>query len=349
MTHTKVWNVDKNVDKLANHPQLVEAAKLLLEDKVVAFPTETVYGLGANAFSTEAVEKVFKAKGRPSDNPLIIHIAEFETLENVASEITDSAKKLTKAFWPGPLTVVLPKKGPLSPLVTAGLETVGIRMPDHPVALELIRLVGKPLAAPSANRSGKPSPTQGHHVLEDLEGRIAGLVDAGPTGVGVESTVVDCTTTPVTLLRPGGVTLEQLRAVLGDVSVDPALVKDDVTPKSPGLKYKHYSPNAPVLLVQSTDVLQKEIQAAQAAGKRVGVLTTDEHLDMFKSADQVISCGTRSDLTTVAQTIYGALRQFDELNVDLILSETFPTEGIGGAIMNRLTKAAGGNILSAQK
>lgn len=349
MTKTKVWNVDKNVDKLENHPQLVEAAKLLLEDEVVAFPTETVYGLGANAFSTQAVEKVFKAKGRPSDNPLIIHIEEFETLENVASDVTDSAKKLTKAFWPGPLTVVLPKKGPLSPLVTAGLETVGIRMPNHPVALELIRLVGKPLAAPSANRSGKPSPTQGHHVLEDLEGRIAGLVDAGPTGVGVESTVVDCTTTPVTLLRPGGVTLEQLKAVLGEVSVDPALVKDDVTPKSPGLKYKHYSPNAPVLLVQSTDVLQKEIQIAQAAGKRVGVLTTDEHLAMFISADHVISCGTRSDLTTVAQNIYGALRQFDDLNVDLILSETFPTEGIGEAIMNRLTKAAGGNILSAQK
>jgi L-threonylcarbamoyladenylate synthase len=345
MTQTKVWNVDKNVDKIKNHPQLMEAATLLKEEEVVAFPTETVYGLGANAYSTQAVEKVFKAKGRPTDNPLIIHIAGFEDLSKVASVITESAKKLTDAFWPGPLTVVLPKKGPLSPLVTAGLDTVGIRMPDHPVALELIRLVGSPLAAPSANRSGKPSPTRGNHVLKDLDGKIAGLVDAGPTGIGVESTVVDCTTAPVTLLRPGGVTLEQLEQVLGDVMVDPALVKADVTPKSPGLKYKHYSPNAPVFLVPSAERLQEQIKISQTEGKKVGVLTTDEHLDLFKEADFVISCGKRSELETVAQNIYGALRQFDDLNVDLILSETFPNKGLGVAIMNRLTKAAGGNML----
>jgi L-threonylcarbamoyladenylate synthase len=345
MIQTKVWNVDKDVDKLANHPQLKEAAQFLEDEEVVAFPTETVYGLGANAYSTKAVEKVFKAKGRPSDNPLIIHISEFEDLSEVASVITESAQKLTEAFWPGPLTVVLPKKGPLSPLVTAGLDTVGIRMPDHPVALELIRLVGKPLAAPSANRSGKPSPTQGDHVIEDLGGKIAGLVDAGPTGIGVESTVVDCTTIPVTLLRPGGVTLEQLKEVLGDVRVDPALVQADVTPKSPGLKYKHYSPNAPVILVESPEILQEQIQVGHSNGKKVGVLTTEEHLDYFKDADYVITCGKRSELETVAQNIYGALRQFDDLDVDLILSETFPNKGIGEAIMNRLTKAAGGNII----
>lgn len=344
MGETKVWIVDKNVNNSRYHPQLVEAAKALKEDQVVAFPTETVYGLGANAYSTKAVEKIFQAKGRPSDNPLIIHIAEEKTLFDIAEEVPDSAMRLIQTFWPGPLTVILPKKGPLSPLVTAGLNTVGIRMPAHPIALELIRLAGVPLAAPSANRSGKPSPTKGSHVLKDLEHRIAGIVDAGPTGVGVESTVVDCTTQPVTLLRPGGVTLSQLKAVLGEVDVDPHLSHNESAPKSPGMKYKHYAPEAPLILVKGKEELKAHIREAHKKGKKVGVLTTEENKEEYTDADEIVLCGRRSDLFSVAQAVYDSLRQFDELKVDLILSETFPQEGVGEAIMNRLFKASGGQF-----
>lgn len=346
MVQTKLWIVDSSVDKELIESNLEEAAALIKKDEVVAFPTETVYGLGANAYSTEAVEKIFQAKGRPTDNPLIIHIADVGTLKEVASEIPESAEKLINAFWPGPLTLVLPKKGPLSPLVTAGLETVGIRMPKHPVALKLIRLSGVPLAAPSANRSGKPSPTTGAHVQLDLEGKIAGIVDAGPTGVGVESTVVDCTTNPVTILRPGGITAEQLIEILGEVQVDPALGDEKLPPKSPGVKYTHYAPNAPLYLVESVNDIKDLIGLEQRKGNKVGVLTTAEHELTFKTADVVAVCGKRTELATVAQTIYSALRKFDQTGVDIILSETFPEEGIGKAVMNRLKKAAGGKSLT---
>ncbi|WEG14874.1 L-threonylcarbamoyladenylate synthase [Pullulanibacillus sp. KACC 23026] len=325
----------------------MEAADLLKKEEVVAFPTETVYGLGANAYSSEAVQKIYEAKGRPSDNPLIIHIAEEAMLAEVAAVIPESAKKLIERFWPGPLTVVLPKKGPLSPLVTAGLDTVGIRMPNHPIALALIKLAGVPLAAPSANRSGKPSPTQGRHVVHDLKDRIAGVVDAGPTGVGVESTVVDCTTNPVTLLRPGGITLEELEDTLGPIRVDPHLEKNTAVPRSPGMKYTHYAPNAPLVLVESFEKLEKLLKQAKEEGKVVGILTTEERQSFYKEADYVLSCGRRAELATVASHLYDCLRQFDQLNVDLILSEAFPVKGVGEAIMNRLQKAAGGNTVKA--
>ncbi len=347
MKQTRMWIVDNSVDNQYAKMQLEEAASFLKQDEVVAFPTETVYGLGANAFSTAAVEKIFQAKGRPTDNPLIIHIADQALLDQVALEIPEAAQQLMDKFWPGPLTLVLPKKGPLSPLVTAGLDTVGIRMPDHPVALELIRLAGVPLAAPSANRSGKPSPTTGQHVKVDLEGRIAGIVEAGPTGIGVESTVVDCTTTPVTILRPGGVTYEQLRAVLGEVNMDPGLNNEQIAPKSPGVKYTHYAPNAPLFLLESPEALVHQLHKQKSAGKKVGVLTVDEHQALFKEADVRISCGSMKDLFSVAQSLYAALRQFDEREVDLILGEMFPETGIGGAVMNRLRKASGGRVLKA--
>lgn len=345
MIQTKMWIADSTVDKELVMCNLKEAADLIKKDEVVAFPTETVYGLGANAYSTEAVQKIFEAKGRPTDNPLIIHIADLNALKEVAEQIPDSAEKLIKAFWPGPLTLVLPKKGPLSPLVTAGLETVGIRMPEHPIALELIRLSGVPLAAPSANRSGKPSPTTGAHVQLDLDGKIAGIVDGGPTGVGVESTVVDCTTSPVTILRPGGITAEQLTEVLGEVQVDPALGDELLPPKSPGVKYTHYAPNAPLYLVESINQLKDRLEEEKRKGNTVGVLTTAENKAAYKDADAVVVCGKRAELATVAQTIYSALRKFDQTGVDVILSETFPEEGIGKAVMNRLKKAAGGKIL----
>ncbi len=339
---TKRWIVETNVDKTQTYPQLVEASNLIKENEVVAFPTETVYGLGANAKSDEAVEKIFKAKGRPSDNPLIVHISNEEQLDELVEEIPGSAQKLMKAYWPGPLTIIFKnKQGVLSERVTAGLDTVGIRMPDHPIALHLIEESGLPIAAPSANRSGKPSPTTAQHVLEDLEGRISGIVDGGETGVGVESTVVDCTREIPMILRPGGVTKEQLEQIAGQVLVDPSLKEGEGAPKSPGMKYAHYAPNAPLFLVEGDKkAIDELILEKQAEGLKVGVLTTEERKDDYQ-AECVIACGKREQLETVAHSLYETLRAFNKRDVDIIFSEVFPLEGVGLAIMNRLQKAAG--------
>ncbi|MBM7662448.1 L-threonylcarbamoyladenylate synthase [Bacillus mesophilus] len=343
---TKKWVVDM-VDNLSTScPQIKEAAQLLRENEVVAFPTETVYGLGGNATSTEAVDKIFKAKGRPSDNPLIVHIADEEQLKDLVTDITETAKKLIDLYWPGPLTLILPAKvGAVSESVTAGLSTVAVRMPDHPVALALLKETGLPLAAPSANLSGKPSPTSANHVWNDLCGRIAGLVDGGVTGVGVESTVVDCTEEIPIVLRPGGITKEQIVQAVGKVGMDPALQKQDETPKSPGMKYTHYAPNAPLFIVKgSTSFLQTLVDVEMKEGKRVGILATDETVNNYR-ANVKLSCGSRTNLSTVANRLYEALRGFDEAELDLIYSESFSTVGIGEAIMNRLEKAAGHQII----
>jgi L-threonylcarbamoyladenylate synthase len=344
--NTNLWTVDDLTDLSTSYPQIAQAAKMLKESEVVAFPTETVYGLGANACSDEAVRKIFEAKGRPSDNPLIVHIASQEKLNDIVQDIPDYANQLIKEFWPGPLTLVLRKKGEqLSDFVTAGLDTVGVRMPDHPIALALIKEADVPVAAPSANRSGKPSPTQASHVYHDLKGRISGIVDGGPTGVGVESTVVDCTSTIPTILRPGGITKEQLEAVVGEVGVDQALLEEGHAPKSPGMKYTHYAPNAPVIVVDgSRPFLQTLINQYEKDGKKVGVLTTEEGKTELHAA-KVIACGTRENLQTVAANLYDVLRKFDQEDVDLILSESFPQAGVGEAIMNRLLKAAGNQVI----
>lgn len=342
---TKQWRVDNFVDINDSCPQISQAAALLRAGEVVAFPTETVYGLGANALSTAAVKKIFDAKGRPSDNPLIVHIAEFAQLEAIAS-IPPVAKTLIERFWPGPLTLVLKKKGNISDAVTAGLPTVAVRMPAHPVALSLIRESGLPIAAPSANRSGRPSPTSAKHVWDDLHGKIAGIVDGGETGVGVESTVLDCTTDIPTILRPGGVTKEQLEQVIGRVAADAALTDEKQPPKSPGMKYTHYAPNAPLVIVDGSPAFfQQLIDNARAQGKKVGVLTTSDRQTMYR-ADVVFACGNRSDLSTVARQLYDTLRAFDETDVNLIYSESFPTIGIGEAVMNRLKKAAGQRVIT---
>ncbi|MEH7333346.1 L-threonylcarbamoyladenylate synthase [Neobacillus drentensis] len=344
--NTKVWIVDKNVDNLESNPQIVDAANFLRENEVVALPTETVYGLGGNAESDEAVAEIFAAKGRPGDNPLIIHIADKEQLSRFVSEVPRTAEVLMDAFWPGPLTIVFNKKeGVLSEKATAGLSTVAVRMPDHPVALALLKSCGLPIAAPSANSSGKPSPTSAEHVLDDLNGKIAGVLDGGPTGVGVESTVVDCTEAVPVILRPGGVTKEQLEAVIGEVRVDPALTDEASKPKSPGMKYKHYAPNAPLYLVSGTrDFLQRLVEEKEREGLSVGVLTTEEYVNQF-TADVVLACGHRAELETVAAALYDTLRRFNQLKVDIIFSEMFPNEGVGHAIMNRLLKAAGNKII----
>ncbi|MFE8701864.1 L-threonylcarbamoyladenylate synthase [Cytobacillus sp. FJAT-54145] len=345
--NTNYWSVDKDVGNLNDYPQIAQAADLLSKNEVVAFPTETVYGLGGNAKSDEAVLKIFEAKGRPSDNPLIIHIGRVEHIKEFVTEIPEKARILMNEFWPGPLTIILNKKeGTLSDKATAGLSTVAVRMPDHPVALSIINNAGVPIAAPSANRSGKPSPTTAKHVFEDLNERIAGIVDGGPTGVGVESTVIDCTEEIPVILRPGGVTEEQIKKVIGEIHLDPSLIDEEHAPKSPGMKYTHYAPDAPLFLVEgSREYIQQLILEKQKEGKEVGVLTTEENESFYK-ADFIFTCGKRQDLDSVASSLYEALRSFNHSNVNIIFSEVFPYEGVGQAIMNRLLKAAGHRILS---
>ncbi|WP_191991795.1 L-threonylcarbamoyladenylate synthase [Bacillus aerolatus] len=339
---TKYWHVDNRVDVLKTYPQVKEAADLLKKNEVVAFPTETVYGLGGNALSDEAAAKIFAAKGRPADNPLIIHLASKQQAADVAVNISETAEKLMQAFWPGPLTIILAKQpNKLSDIVTAGLETVAVRMPDHPVALAVIQAAGLPIAAPSANRSGKPSPTSAKHVQDDLDGRIAGIVDGGETGVGVESTVVDCTGEIPVILRPGGITKEEIEAAVGETAIDAALTDTQKQPKSPGMKYTHYAPDAPVYLMEgSKEWIQSQVNRERQQGKKVGLLTTEENLSFYE-ADVILPCGSRKDLKTVAHSLYDVLRAFNETDVDIIYSETFSTEGVGLAIMNRLEKAAG--------
>jgi L-threonylcarbamoyladenylate synthase len=345
--NTKVWKVDKYVDNLENNPQVVDAANFLRDNEVIALPTETVYGLGGNAESDLAVGKIFAAKGRPSDNPLIIHIAEKKQLSTFVTEVPDKAEVLMDAFWPGPLTIIFKKKeGVLAETATAGLSTVAVRMPDHPVALALLKSCGLPIAAPSANSSGKPSPTKAQHVMDDLNGKIAGVIDGGATGIGVESTVIDCTEAIPVILRPGGVTKEQLEAVLGEVRVDAALTDEAARPKAPGMKYQHYAPNAPLFMVSgTTKFLQRLIEEKRMEGLRVGVLTTEEQADVYE-ADVVLACGKRADLETVAAALYDTLRRFNLEKVDVIYSEIFPNEGVGNAIMNRLQKAAGNKLIA---
>lgn len=345
--NTIVWKVDKYVDNLERNPQVVDAARFLRENEVVAIPTETVYGLGGNAESDTAVEKIYKAKGRPGDNPLIIHIAEKEQLNRFVAEISAKAQILMDKFWPGPLTIIFKlKEGILSEKATAGLATVGVRMPAHPVALALLKTCGLPIAAPSANSSGKPSPTKADHVIDDLNGKIAGVLDGGSTGVGVESTVLDCTEEIPVILRPGGVTKEQLEDVIGKVVIDRALVDESAKPKAPGMKYRHYAPNAEMYLVSgSRGFLQQLVDEKRREGLQVGVLTTKEYQHDYK-ADVVLACGERADLESVAAALYDTLRRFNQLNVDVIFSEMFPGSGVGEAIMNRLQKAAGHKVIT---
>lgn len=341
---TNHWIVDNNQHINKNSNEIKEAALWIKKGELVALPTETVYGLGANALSDEAVQKIFIAKGRPSDNPLIVHISRKEQLLRLVSHIPDSANLLINAFWPGPLTIIFPKGEEVSNVVTAGLDTVAVRMPSHPVAQALIEAANVPIAAPSANRSGKPSPTSATHVLADLRGKIAGVVDGGPTAEGVESTVIDCTTTPPILYRPGGVTREQLEAVLGPIRIDPALLGKDEQPKSPGMKYTHYAPEGELTLVENQAAIQTFVDKWREKQFKVGIMATDEHKQDY-DADVILSVGSRNDLAEVAHNLYHVLRQFDEQKVDVIIGETFPREGIGVAIMNRLEKAAGGRII----
>ncbi|QCT04622.1 Sua5/YciO/YrdC/YwlC family protein [Paenibacillus algicola] len=337
---------------------LQEAGAVLAAGGTVAFPTETVYGLGADARSTAAVEQIFAAKGRPSDNPLIVHIADPAQLQELVTGVNDTERRLMAQFWPGPLTLVLPvKPGAVSPRVTAGLDTVAVRMPDHPAALALIRASGCPLAAPSANRSGRPSPTLAAHVLEDLSGAIDGVLDGGPAGVGVESTVVQAAPDgAVTVLRPGGITEEQLAGIAASVRRDPALAHaggtDSPAPRSPGMKYTHYAPQGALCVVTGRTAaavsarIQAELDAARTRGEKTGVLSFDEHIGFYR-ADVAVSLGSLAAPEEAARRLYAGLRQFDEAGAAFLLAETCPEEGLGAAVMNRLLKAAGHHIIDA--
>ena len=328
------------------------AGKLIAEGELVAFPTETVYGLGGDALDPAASRKIYAEKGRPSDNPLIVHIAEFDDMKRVAREVPEQARKLADAFWPGPLTMIVWKSDAVPEATTGGMQTVAVRMPNHPVALELIRRSGCLIAAPSANTSGRPSPTEAQHVAEDLSGKIAMILDGGPVGIGIESTIIDLTEEKPMILRPGYITPEMLSEVLQEeVVIDPGIIAADDTrkPKAPGMKYKHYAPKAEMIIVDGAQdaVIAKinELTAAKRAeGKKVAVIATDETKERY-DAQVILSMGRRSDEDAIAQHLYKILRECDELEVGEIYSECFQTPRIGQAIMNRLLKAAGHTVI----
>ena len=387
--------------------ELKEAASILRSGGLVAFPTETVYGLGGNALDEDAARKIYAAKGRPSDNPLIAHVSCVEEVAPLVKEIPEAGRKLMEAFWPGPLTMIFPKSEKVPYGTTGGLDTVAIRMPDDPVANQLIALAGVPVAAPSANTSGRPSPTTADHVWQDMNGRIEMIIDGGPVGIGVESTIVDVSSAVPAVLRPGAITMEMLAEVLGEVSVDPAILgplSADVRPKAPGMKYKHYAPKADLTLVEPGTGTERESGAEQVtgaeqktgaeqvtgaeqkngaeqktgadrntgadpetgldetqlqamickvrelsrekieAGYKVGVICTDESRGCYTDGE-VRSIGARKSQASVAHNLYALLREFDDLGVDYIFSESFPKDHLGQAIMNRLSKAAGYKIV----
>lgn len=333
-----------------NEQQVALGAKYLQQGRLVAFPTETVYGLGANAFDVTAVNRIFLAKGRPADNPLIVHIADYATLPQVVSRVSSQAERLMQAFWPGPLSIVLPKSERVPAIVTAGLNTVAVRWPNHPVAAALIRLAGLPIAAPSANRSGRPSPTLAEHVATDLGDKVDLILDAGMAAIGLESTVIDVSGDEPVLLRPGAVTLEDLEQILGPVKVASARPSPDQPVRSPGLKYTHYAPRAPLYLYLGGPdaVVQAQLQRMselEREGKSVGILTYDQYRDRFPTA-QVLSLGCYAQPAEAAQNLYQLLRRFDEQEVDIILAHGYPsTAGLGLALQNRLVKAAGFRLL----
>jgi len=342
--------------KKPDEKKIRKAAEIIVKGGLVAFPTETVYGLGADALNPKAILALFKAKKRPLDNPPIIHVSNLKEVYRLVMEVSSKAKKLMEKFWPGPLTLIFNRSKVVPDVTVAGLETIAIRMPKHNVALTLIRESGCPIAAPSANTAGKPSPTTAQHVLEDLEGLIDVVLDAGPTRIGVESTVLDLTVDPPLILRPGGVVLEKLREILDDVELHPVAIAEKELwvkkARSPGLRHKHYAPNAEVIVVEGdiSAIVRKVkviLKDYREKGSKVGVLATDETSDCYV-ADVVKSLGSRKNLKVVAKNLFKLLREFDKEDVDVIVAEGVPLRGLGLAVMNRLRKASGYKIIKAE-
>lgn len=365
MSHPRVTRMLKVNPRQPEEDVIRLAAAVLKQGGLVAFPTETVYGLGAHALMPEAVAGIFQAKGRPSDNPLIVHVPGVQEARSLAAHWPDRAQRLAEAFWPGPLTLVVPAAAHIPPIVTAGLDTVAIRVPAHPVALALLKEAGVPVAAPSANRSGRPSPTRASHVWDDLQGLIDLILDGGPVGIGLESTVVDVSGSTPVLLRPGGITREALEGVLGPVELDPAVLKaaGHNPPRSPGMKYRHYAPACPALVVEGPTParwrqLARLVQDHLARGETVGVIASQEaaaYLDRPGGGDRpgvggrliLRATGPLARPESYAARLFADLRELDQLGADIILMEGIEPAGMGLAVMNRIRKAAGFHIIRA--
>ncbi len=327
------------------------AGKIIMAGGLVAFPTETVYGLGGDALNMESSAKIYAAKGRPSDNPLIVHIADWDKLEMIVSKIPESARILAERFWPGPLTMIMNKSDAVPYETTGGLDTVAVRMPVHKTALELIRNSGGYIAAPSANLSGRPSPTSARYVIEDMDGRIDMIIDGGDVEIGLESTIVDLTGDTPMILRPGYVTPDMLREALGEIDLDPTLLSGDtsIRPKAPGMKYRHYAPKGSLAIVRGSqddvvEYINKKLTKVNDKSVRTGVICTDETMRRYE-ASSVKSVGERADEDAIAHTLFRILREFDDEEVDVIYSESFEGGCLGQAIMNRLLKAAGHQVI----
>lgn len=338
---------DKHIDK-----ELVrEAGNIIKDGGLVAFPTETVYGLGGDALNPQSSAKIYAAKGRPSDNPLIVHIADMEDLGFIVREIPENAKKLAGMFWPGPLTMIFHKSDVVPKETTGGLDTVAVRMPEHPVARELIRAAGGYIAAPSANRSGRPSPTLAKYVAEDMDGRIEMIIDGGDVEIGLESTIVDLTSDEPTILRPGYITRQMLQEVLNEVEEDSTMMRADSgqAPKAPGMKYRHYAPKGDLTIVTGdagrvAEYINARLADYQGKNKKTGVIGTDASVGAYR-ADICKSVGNPHDEKMIARRLYRILRELDDEDVEIIFAEAFDTSGIGQAIMNRLLKAAGHKVI----
>ncbi|AXI01416.1 threonylcarbamoyl-AMP synthase [Sporosarcina sp. PTS2304] len=335
--------VDNTVGKEESYTQAVD---ILKSGGVVAFPTETVYGLGAVATDEKAVQRIFEAKGRPADNPLIVHIGRKQDVAQYVADVPKVAEVLMEEFWPGPLTLVMEKKpGVIAETVTAGMHTVAIRMPDHPVALQLLQKLKLPLAAPSANRSGKPSPTEAEHVYHDLMGKIPLILDGGATGIGVESTVLDVTVTPPVILRPGGISKEQIEELIGTVHVATKPEDEIQTPRAPGMKYTHYAPDAPLFVIEpNLAVIEHALDHIHQQKKRAAIIGPDELYT--EKADWYFSTGSIDSQESLATNLYRAIRQCDTTDADMILAIETDLSGIGAAVMNRLEKASDGKRFS---
>lgn len=328
-----------------------EAGTIIREGGLVAFPTETVYGLGGDALNPQSSEKIYRAKGRPSDNPLIVHIADMEALDAIVREVPENARKLARLFWPGPLTLILHKSDIVPYETTGGLDTVAVRMPIHFVARELIREAGGYIAAPSANRSGRPSPTTAKYVIEDMDGRIEMIIDGGDVPIGLESTIVDLTVEEPTILRPGFITRQMLETVLNEVDEDSTMMCADSgqAPKAPGMKYRHYAPKGDMTIVTGDAerviaYINEQVDFYRNENKKTGVIGTDESVLSYR-ADVCKSAGRPNDEKMIARKLYRILREFDDEDVEIIYAEAFATSGIGLAVMNRLLKAAGHKVV----
>ena len=328
-----------------------EAAEVIASGGIVAFPTETVYGLGANALDEDAVKKIFVAKGRPQDNPLIVHVANTK-IDNLVEEVPEIAQKIMDRFWPGPITIIMKKKDIIPNVTSANLDTIGIRMPNNDIALKLIELSNTPIAAPSANISGRPSPTDIERCVEDLSGRVDFIIGGEKSNVGVESTIVDCTVNPPLVLRPGGITLEMLREIDPKIEIDKAIMEkpsDNLKPKAPGMKYRHYAPNAKVKIIKgdrkkTVEKINEMVHNYIDEGKRVGILSSKENASLYELGE-IFIVGSKENLSEVARNLFEGLRGLDDKKVDIILAESYDEQGVGLAIMNRLQKSAGFDII----